>query len=83
MDIQNIFGGIDIYLFDQIQKGRFEDGMKILDVGCGNGRNLDYLMQSGYDVYGIDESQTFINNIKFLKDKKGLMDSNGLRLFRE
>jgi ubiquinone/menaquinone biosynthesis C-methylase UbiE len=66
MDIQNLFGGIDIYLFDQIQKGRFEEGMKILDVGCGNGRNLIYLMQSGYEVYGVDESLTFINNIKFL-----------------
>lgn len=66
MDIQEYFGGIDIYLFDQIQKGRIKQGMKILDLGCGNGRNLIYFMRSGYDVYGVDTSQTFINNVRFL-----------------
>lgn len=66
MDIQEYFGGIDIYLFDQIQKGRFKKGMKILDIGCGNGRNLIYFMRAGYDVSGVDTSKTFIDNVRFL-----------------
>ncbi len=66
MDVHEYFGGIDIYLFDQIQKGTFKKGMKILDIGCGNGRNLIYFMRNGYDVYGVDNSTTFIKNCKFL-----------------
>ena len=65
MDVSDQFGGIDIYLFDQIQKGRFNKNMKILDIGCGNGRNLLYFMREGYNVFGIDKSQTFIKNIRF------------------
>jgi len=48
------FGDIDIYLFDQILRGRIAEGMTVLDTGCGNGRNLVYLLRSGYQVYGID-----------------------------
>jgi tellurite methyltransferase len=50
------FGEIDIYLFDQLLRGRIAPGVRILDAGCGSGRNLHYLMRSGYDVAGIDES---------------------------
>ena len=66
MDVNEYFGGIDIYLFDQIQKGRFKEGMKILDVGCGNGRNMVYFMRNGYDIYGVEKSQAHINNVWFL-----------------
>ena len=66
MDIHEYFGGIDIYLFDQIQKGVFKKGMKILDIGCGNGRNLVYFMREGYDVYGVDSSSSSIKNCIFL-----------------
>ena len=38
-DLQAEFGGLDIYLFDQLLKGRLAPGMKILDAGCGSGRN--------------------------------------------
>ena len=65
MEISDYFGGIDIYLFDQLQKGRLNKTMKIVDIGCGNGRNLIYFMREGYDVYGVDNSKTFINNVRF------------------
>jgi tellurite methyltransferase len=55
-DLQEWFGGIDIYLFDQLLKGRFVPGMRVLDAGCGPGRNLVYLLKSGYEVFGVDES---------------------------
>jgi SAM-dependent methyltransferase len=34
--------------------------MRILDAGCGEGRNLVYLMREGFDVWGIDESSPAI-----------------------
>lgn len=49
-----LFGNIDIYLLDQILKGRFTQSMRILDVGCGEGRNLIYFIRQGMDVWGID-----------------------------
>jgi SAM-dependent methyltransferase len=54
LDLKEWFSEIDIYLFDQILKGRFRPGMAILDAGCGNGRNLRYFLRSGYDVHAID-----------------------------
>lgn len=48
------FGQIDIYLFDQILRGRIAPGMRVFDAGCGSGRNLVYLLRAGYDVWGAD-----------------------------
>ncbi|MDX6529468.1 MAG: hypothetical protein QOH41_1758 [Blastocatellia bacterium] len=56
VNIQELFGGIDIYLFDQLLKGRIVPGMRVLDAGCGAGRNLVYLLKSGFKVFGVDES---------------------------
>jgi ubiquinone/menaquinone biosynthesis C-methylase UbiE len=56
LNLQECFGGIDIYLFDQLLKGRIVPGMRVLDAGCGSGRNLVYLLQSGFEVFGVDES---------------------------
>lgn len=66
MDVQDYFGGIDIYLFDQLQKGRLSKGMKLFDIGCGSGRNLIFFMKEGYDVYGIDTNKSYINNVRFV-----------------
>jgi tellurite methyltransferase len=48
------FGEIDIYLFDQLLRGRIAPGMRVLDAGCGSGRNLIYLFREGYEVFGAD-----------------------------
>ncbi len=52
--LQEEFGQIDIYLFDQLLKGRIAPGMTVFDAGFGGGRNLVYLMRSGYEVFGVD-----------------------------
>jgi tellurite methyltransferase len=49
------FGEIDIYLFDQLLRGRVARGARILDAGCGFGRNLVYLLRHGYEVFGVDQ----------------------------
>lgn len=48
------FGRIDIYLFDQLLRGRIAPEMRILDAGCGGGRNSEYLMRSGARVHAVD-----------------------------
>jgi len=58
------FGDIDIYLFDQILRGRFDARPRVLDAGCGDGRNLVYLMQRGVTCYGVDEDATAIDVIR-------------------
>ena len=63
---RELFGDIDIYLFDQILKERFVPGMKILDAGCGSGRNLIYFLQAGFDVYGVDRSPESIAYVRQL-----------------
>ena len=63
------FGNIDIYLFDQLLKGRIRKGMKVLDAGCGSGRNIHYLMQAGVKVYGADISEEAIQEVRRLADE--------------
>ncbi len=61
-----IFGDIDIYLFDQFLKNRFSPEMKILDAGCGGGRNLVYFLRSGFPVFGVDRNPEAIEYVRFL-----------------
>ena len=66
LSLQEWFGGIDIYLFDQLLKGRITPEMRLLDAGCGSGRNLIYFLKSGYDVCGVDESNRSIAQVREL-----------------
>src|SRR6476661_8274115 len=67
--IQERFGQIDIYLFDQLLKGRISRGMRILDAGCGGGRNLVYILREGYEVYAADSDAQAVNNVRSLARK--------------
>lgn len=60
------FGDIDVYLFDQLLRGRIVSGMKVLDAGCGSGRNLIFLMRAGFEVWGVDESEKAIATVQAL-----------------
>ena len=66
MNLQEQFGGIDVYLFDQLLKGRFAPGMRLLDAGCGSGRNLVYFLREGFEVCGVDISPEAIAHIRSL-----------------
>jgi ubiquinone/menaquinone biosynthesis C-methylase UbiE len=59
-DLNKLYGSLDIYLLDAIMKGYFEEKNSVLDVGCGEGRNLVYFLQSDYEVHGIDKNESCI-----------------------
>jgi tellurite methyltransferase len=64
--LQEQFGQIDIYLFDQLLKGRIAPGMRILDAGCGAGRNLIYFLREGYEVYAADSDSQSVDTVRSL-----------------
>lgn len=66
MTLQEQFGNIDIYLFDQILRGNIAPGMRVLDAGCGGGRNLVYLLREGYQVSGVDTSAEAVAGVQKL-----------------
>jgi tellurite methyltransferase len=68
-ELREQFGDIDIYLFDQILRGRIAPGMRIIDAGCGNGRNLAYLLRSGYDVAGCDRDHHAVEAVRALASR--------------
>ena len=64
--LQEQFGQIDIYLFDQILRGRVAPGMRVVDAGCGSGRNLVYLLREGYEVFGLDADPRAVEEVRRL-----------------
>jgi len=60
-DLNKLLGNIDLYLLDQLLKGRFTKEMLILDAGCGEGRNAHYFIQKGYRIMGVDSNASAIN----------------------
>ena len=63
-DLQAEFGLIDIYVFDQLLRGNLHSGQRVLDAGCGPGRNAHYLMRQGAEVYGVDRDPMQIDQIQ-------------------
>ncbi len=66
MNLREHLGPIDIYLLDQLLKGRLLPGMSLLDAGCGSGRNLVYFLRHGYEVCGVDESPRAVEQVRLL-----------------
>ncbi|WP_111668957.1 class I SAM-dependent methyltransferase [Algoriphagus litoralis] len=65
-ELNRLLGNVDIYLLDQILKGRFTKEMKILDAGCGEGRNAVYFINKGYPIFGIDPNEMAIQYCRYL-----------------
>ena len=68
--LNNELGNLDIYLLDQILKGRVNTSARILDAGCGEGRNLIYFLNNGYKVWGIDQNPDAIRMLHFILGSK-------------
>ena len=64
--LRDEWGDIDIYVFDQLLRGRIARGMRVFDAGCGAGRNLVYLLRSGYDVSGVDSDAASVGDVQRL-----------------
>jgi SAM-dependent methyltransferase len=60
------FGDIDIYLFDQLLRGRFDHRRRMLDAGCGAGRNLPYFLRHGFNVRAVDSDVSAIRSVRQL-----------------
>jgi tellurite methyltransferase len=71
--IQSLLGQTDIYLIDQILKGRYKDNDSILDAGCGEGRNMLWFLQNNFNITGIDSCEETIITLK--KSQPGLPES--------
>ena len=80
MTLQEQFGHIDIYVFDQLLRGRIRPGMRVFDAGCGGGRNLVYLFRNGYDVSGNDADATAIAQVRQLASQLAAAGSRDFRV---
>jgi tellurite methyltransferase len=69
MDLREHFGNIDIYLFDQLLKGRITPSMSLLDAGCGEGRNLIYFFRHNFDVFAVDSNPRLIEQVRLLASR--------------
>jgi SAM-dependent methyltransferase len=66
VELRSTFGDIDIYLFDQLARGRFDGRRRVLDAGCGDGRNLVFFLKNGFTCFGIDRDQAAIAQVRAL-----------------
>jgi tellurite methyltransferase len=66
LSIQEQFGQIDIYVFDQILRGNIGPGMRVLDAGCGYGRNLVYLLRDGCEIFALDADVDGVEHVRQL-----------------
>jgi tellurite methyltransferase len=80
-DLAAEFGNIDIYLFDQLQKGRIGANDGVLDAGCGSGRNAFYLLTQGVNVYGVDSNPGAVAGLRELASELGrVADADHFRI---
>lgn len=76
--LQEQFGRIDIYVFDQILRGSIAPGMRIVDAGCGHGRNLVYLLGAGAEIFAVDADPDSVGYVRQMSQTMGtgLPDGN-------
>ena len=55
-------------MFDQILRGNIAAGMRVLDAGCGYGRNLVHLLREGCEVFALDEDADGIQHVRLLSE---------------
>jgi len=68
-ELREQFGDIDIYLFDQLLRGRIAPPMRVIDAGCGGGRNLVYFLRNGFDVAACDRDPSAVESVRALASR--------------
>jgi SAM-dependent methyltransferase len=71
LTVQEQFGRVDIYVFDQILRGNIAAGMRVLDAGCGYGRNLVHLLREGCEVFAVDADAEGVEHVRRLSASLG------------
>jgi SAM-dependent methyltransferase len=66
LSVQEQFGQIDIYVFDQILRGNIAPGLRVLDAGCGYGRNLVHLLREGCEIFALDADTDGVEHVRQL-----------------
>ncbi len=66
VNVAEQFGQVDIYVFDQILRGNLDGGMKIVDAGCGYGRNLVWLLRAGANIFAVDGDPEAVAHVRAL-----------------
>lgn len=72
--LNNELGNIDLYWLDFILKGFLPENAKILDAGCGEGRNLTYCLKNRMDIFGIDQNPEAIQLLKLIAKQYKIED---------
>ncbi|HXB91158.1 MAG TPA: class I SAM-dependent methyltransferase [Puia sp.] len=62
--LEEAIGSTDIYLVDQIMKGRYKTNDIVLDAGCGYGRNLHWFLRNNIVIYGVDRDMGAIHDLQ-------------------
>lgn len=62
--LASLLGNTDIYLLDQIMKGRYAPSDIVLDAGAGGGRNLQWFVQQGFRVFGTDRNPEAVEALR-------------------
>lgn len=75
-EVNNFFGDIDLFLMDLILKGKIPEKSKVLDVGCGAGRNAVYFLQNNYEYHGWDTDSSKLKLISYLAKSMNILDTH-------
>ena len=62
---------------------RLPRGAKVIDLGCGEGRNALFLAENGLNVTAVDISDPGIDKLRHLADRKGLLVVTEVQDMRE
>ena len=51
-------------MFDQLLRGRFDQRPRVLDAGCGDGRNIRYLLAQGFTCFATDRDPRAVDHVR-------------------
>lgn len=76
--------GMDIYLLDQLMKGTVNKNQRILDAGCGAGRNLKFLLNNKFNCVAIDPKEEIISKLRlFFPENKDQFFNSTIEDFQD